>query len=267
MALDCALYDLAAQLNDVPLFEYLGGHSHEVRTDVTLSAVVAASSLRDALEFAQGFVNDGVRTLKCKVGAGGDDVATLLQLRKALGPDVALRIDANQGWSPQQAVAIINDLQEAGVNLEFAEQPVARDDIDAMAFVTRHVQTPIMADETVWNRRNLREIVRTHAADMINVKLAKTGGLREARELVALAHKHDVAVIIGCMAESHVGISAAAALASLADATTLDSAIAHDLDGGLLLTRSPVEGGVSYDADRVILPSSPGTGITALSVE
>jgi L-alanine-DL-glutamate epimerase-like enolase superfamily enzyme len=102
---------------------------------------------------------------------------------------------------------------------------------------------------------------------MINIKLAKCGGLREALTLVELARENDVVAIAGCMAESQVGIAAAAALASAMGSDARDESTAHDLDGGLLLTRNPVDGGVSYDGDRVTLSGLPGTGIVGVSAE
>jgi L-alanine-DL-glutamate epimerase-like enolase superfamily enzyme len=124
-----------------------------------------------------------------------------------------------------------------------------------------------MADEAVWTRRDLREIVQTHAVDMVNIKLAKSGGLREALEMVTLARESGVGVIAGCMAESHVGIAAAAALASVIDSSEHVGARPHDLDGGLLLTHSPVAEGARYDGERLLLSEMPGTGIVGLSDE
>jgi L-alanine-DL-glutamate epimerase-like enolase superfamily enzyme len=124
-----------------------------------------------------------------------------------------------------------------------------------------------MADEALWTTRDLREIIRLRAAHMINIKLAKSGGLRGALNLMRLARENDVVAIVGCMAESHVGIAAAAALASAMGSDAHDELIAHDLDGGLLLVHNPVNGGVSYDGDRVSLSSLPGTGIVDVSGE
>jgi L-alanine-DL-glutamate epimerase-like enolase superfamily enzyme len=100
----------------------------------------------------------------------------------------------------------------------------------------------MVADEAVWTPRDLREIIRRHAADTVNIKLAKTGGQREAPHLVAWARVSETKIIVGCMAESHVGIGAAAALASVVDKGVFGKVTAHDLDGGLLLTHSPVVG-------------------------
>ncbi|HEY1761088.1 MAG TPA: dipeptide epimerase [Acidimicrobiales bacterium] len=261
MALDCALYDLAAQVQGVPLYRYLGGRAAEVRTDMTLSAALNVADLDELLQTAVEHVGAGFGTLKVKVGAGGDDLATLVAVRNAVGASVHLRADANQGWSREHAVRTITSIEDAGVALEFVEQPVNRDDIDGLAFVTNHVGTPIVADESVWTRRDLREIIRSRAADTVNIKLAKTGGLREALALAGVAREHGVGVIVGCMSEGHVGIAAAGALASAIDNGLQGELRPHDLDGGLWLIESPINGGVAYDNDRVVLGEAPGTGI------
>ena len=266
MALDCALFDLAAQASGVTLARYLGAEASAVRTDVTLSAARSAPEGAALLRTALEYVDAGFDTLKVKAGAGGDDVRTLVDLRRAVGPRVSLRVDANQGWTPQRALEVIGALEDAHVDLEFVEQPVHRDDLDGLAFVTHHSQTPVMADESVWTRRDLREILRDRAVDMVNIKLAKTGGLREALALHRAARDAGLGVIIGCMAESHVGVGSAAALAAVVDSQA-SSPLAHDLDGGLLLTRSPVRGGVGYEGPRVEWGHLPGAGITALDDE
>lgn len=264
MALDCALYDLAAQARAMPLAQFLGGTRTTARTDMTLSAAVTPSDRANLVQHAVECVADGFSTLKVKVGAGGDDVNDLIEIRRAVGEHVRLRADANQSWSRERAIRIISALEDAGVGLEFVEQPVDRDDIEGLALVAAAVETPVMVDESVWTSRDLREVIRLGAADMINIKLAKTGGLRAAMQMATLARNHAIGVIVGCMAESHVGISAAATLASVLDANAA-SAPAHDLDGGLLLTYSPVVGGVTYRGDLLELSEKPGLGITSLA--
>ena len=148
-----ALYDLAARANEQPLWEYLGGHVTKVATDMTISAVRNRSDIEGLVRTAKEHVDEGFRTLKIKVGAGGNDVTTLLEIRRVLGETVILRVDANQGWSRRGAVRIIAALEDAGVNLDMVEQPVHRDDLDGLAFVRAHVATPITADESVWTRR------------------------------------------------------------------------------------------------------------------
>jgi len=268
MAVDCALYDLAAQASGVPLYRYLGGEHGNVRTDMTLSAGLPGEDDDALIATALQHRDAGFGTLKVKVGAGGDDVSVLRRVRAEVGADVGLRVDANQGWSAEQAVSVIGAWEDAGLGIELVEQPVAMDDLDALEFVTRHVHTPILADETVWTTRDLTEVVRRRAANMINIKLAKTGGLREALRMAELARENGVTVIIGCMMESHVGISAAASLACALESTAAAPlGTAHDLDAGLWLTRSLVTGGATYQRDIVRLPDTAGLGISELAAD
>jgi L-alanine-DL-glutamate epimerase-like enolase superfamily enzyme len=231
---------------------------------MTLSAAATAMEARELVRTAADLVAAGFSTLKVKTGAGADDVAIMAAVRQAVGPQVTLRADANQGWAPQQAVAIISAWEDAGTGVELVEQPVHADDLEGMAFVTARVATPVLADETVWTRRDLRQVLASHAADLVNIKLAKTGGLSEALALARLAADCGVGVFVGCMSESHVGIAAAAALASaLASSGSVTGP--QDLDGGLWLTASPVDGGVVYEGESIMLPEAPGTGILGLA--
>ncbi len=263
-AVECAAYDLAARTAGVPLFRYLGGRGNALRTDMTLSAAATAAEARELVRTAAGQVAAGFRALKVKVGAGDDDVATLAAVRQAVGPHVTLRADANQGWTPRQAVAVISAWEDAGVDVELVEQPVHAGDLEGLAFVTAHVATPVLADESVWTRRDLRQVMIMRAADMVNIKLAKTGGLREALALARLAGEGGVGLLVGCMSETHVGIAAAAALAS-ALATGHGATVPQDLDAGLWLTASPVDGGIAYEGESITLPEVPGTGIRGLA--
>lgn len=268
MAVDCALYDLAAQASGLPLFRYLGGELGNVRTDMTLSAGLREEDEDALLATAVQHRDAGFGTLKVKVGAGGDDLSVMRRVRAELGADVHLRVDANQGWSAEHAVSVISAWEDAGLGIEMVEQPVAMDDLDALEFVTRHVHTPILADEAVWTTRDLTEVLRLRAADMINIKLAKTGGLREALRMAELARQNGVKLIIGCMMESHVGISAAASLASALESTGASTpGTAHDLDAGLWLKASPITGGAAYEQDVVRLPDAAGLGISELAAD
>ncbi len=268
MAVGCALYDLAAQASGVPLYRYLGGDKGDVRTDMTLSAGLRAEDDDALIATALQHRDAGFGTLKVKVGAGGDDISLLRRVRAEVGPDVVLRVDANQGWSAEQSVSVISAWEDAGLGIEMVEQPVAMDDLDGLEFVTRHVNTPILADESVWTTRDLNEVVRRHAADMVNVKLAKTGGLSEALRMAEVARQNDVTLIVGCMMESHVGISAAASLACAFESTKVSArGSAHDLDAGLWLQHSPVTGGAAYERDVVRLRDAAGLDISKLAAD
>jgi L-alanine-DL-glutamate epimerase-like enolase superfamily enzyme len=211
---------------------------------------------------ALGHVAGGFRTLKIKVGAGGDDGAAVRAVRQAVGPDVRLRVDANQGWTAEKAITIVRGWEDAGTGIEFVEQPVAARRLDDLALVTSSVDTPILADEAVWDTADLREIIRRRAADAVNLKLAKIGGLTEARAMAALAAGSSMRVIVGCMMESTVGIGAAASLvSSLGPQLTGEP---QDIDAGLWLSASAIDGGVVYSGDRITLPAAPGAGIEGL---
>jgi L-alanine-DL-glutamate epimerase-like enolase superfamily enzyme len=258
MALDCAAYDLAAQQAEQPLWRYLGGRSGVVETDMTLSATTDSAALVNA---ARDHVCGGFTTLKVKVSGGTDAITQLAALREAVGAEPTLRVDANQAWSVAEAVGVIRRLHARGLDLQFVEQPTHRDDVRGLAEVAAQVPLPIMADESVWTRRHLRELLAVGRVGLINIKLAKTGGLREAVALAALAREHGLGIIVGCMLESTVGIAAAASLA----ATLTQDGVAHDLDGGLWLAESPVNGGAHYDGSRIVLSDAPGLGIAGLA--
>lgn len=266
MAVECAVWDLAARAAGTPLHRYLGGSQNAIETDMTLSAAASAVEADDLVRTAMGHVADGFTTLKVKTGAGADDAALLRRVRAAVGDAITLRVDANQAWSADEAVRIINGWHDDGVNIELVEQPVPRDDIAGLAHVNRSTQTPIVADESVWISRHLRELLAQDAVSRINIKLAKTGGIAEALRLGRLARHHDVGVFVGCMSEGPVGIAAAAAVASALLAS--DGVVgAQDLDAGLWLSGSPVLGGASYRGNRIVLSDAPGTGIQGLDVD
>ncbi|GAB3808576.1 hypothetical protein GCM10028798_34740 [Humibacter antri] len=240
-----------------------GRAASSVRTDMTLSAASNADGIRSMAETALRHRDAGFGTLKLKVGAGADDVAAMRAVRDAVGPDVTLRADANQGWSPERAVSVIQAWEDAGLAVELVEQPVHRDDLEGLAFVTAHVDTPVLADESVWTTRDAREVIARRAADMVNIKLAKTGGIREALAVLDLAERAGMSAIVGCMMESHVGIAAASAVAATIDARS-GSATAHDLDAGLWLSEAPVLGGIEYDGEIVMMSLRAGLGIRGL---
>jgi o-succinylbenzoate synthase len=255
-AVDVALHDLAARRRGLSLPVLLGSTTHRVGTDVTLAAG-DASALAAA---ASDRVADGFTVLKVKVGTDATtDVARVRAARSAVGADVRIRLDANQGWTPREAVLVIRALEDTGADVELVEQPVRAEDLDGLAWVTDHVNTPVMADESVYGVRDLVEVIRRRAADMVNVKLAKCGGLSAARVLLDLARSHQMGTIVGSMMETHIGVGAAASLVAAYGTSTT-----ADLDAAWWAAASPVVGGMSYDGPVVVLPETPGLGIEAL---
>lgn len=258
MAVDCACYDAAAQAADQPLWRYLGAASGEVTTDMTLSVESDTAAL---VQRAREHVATGFRTLKVKVGVHGPSADQLAAIRDAVGDRVRLRVDANQAWTGAEARAAIAAFHDRAVGLEFVEQPVHRDDVDALVDVAATADVPVLADESVWTRRQLREVLAVGRVAAVNVKLAKTGGILEALALARAAREAGVGVIVGCMLESQVGISSGAAVAAALRDGAADSPAAQDLDGGCWLADSPVVGGVVSDGPRLTLPDEPGLGI------
>jgi o-succinylbenzoate synthase len=256
-AVDVALHDLAARRRGVSLPVLLGSTTLRVPTDVTLAAGEAdalAGAARDRLA-------DGFSVLKLKVGTdAATDVARVRAVREAVGPDVRLRLDANQGWTPRDAVRVIGALEDAHLDVELVEQPLPAADLDGMAWVTARVSTPVMADESVYGVRDLVEVIRRRSADLVNVKLAKCGGLSVATTLLELARAHGMGGIVGSMMETHIGVGAAASLVAAHPTST-----ASDLDAAWWAARSPVVGGMTYDGATVVLPDSPGLGIEELA--
>ncbi len=258
MAVDVALHDLAARRLGVTLPRLLGGPSAGdtavvVATDVTLAAGEAEALARAAKER----VAEGFRVLKVKVGTDAEgDLERIRAVCDAVGPGVKVRLDANQGWTPRQAIRIINGISEAGLPIELVEQPVAAKDLDGLAQVSQRVDIAIMADESVFGLRDLVEVIRRRAADLVNVKLAKCGGLSVARTLLALAESHGLGTCVGSMMEGPVGLGAAASLVA-----AYPTSVVSDLDAAWWLAEAPVQGGLKYVNGTVVLPDSPGLGI------
>jgi L-alanine-DL-glutamate epimerase-like enolase superfamily enzyme len=248
-AVDTALHDLAAQRLGIPLVQLLGGTRLRVPTDVTLSAGDSAAAAR---------VAEGFTVLKVKVGKSSpaDEVHRIRRIREAAGPGVRIRLDANQGWTPREAVRAIGAMQDASLDLELVEQPVPMHDLEGLAWVTARVDVPILADESVFGVRDLVAVIHRRAADMVNVKLAKCGGLSIARTLLELAAAHDIGTMVGSMMETQVGVGAAASLVS-----ALGTTVVSDLDAAWWLASSPLTGGLRYDGAEVVLPDAPGLGV------
>lgn len=189
-AMDIALYDLYAKMLGKPLYRVLAEESSneactqnafctgaELETDITISVDETEKMVSDSLRA----VADGFGILKVKVGKGGEkDVERVRAIRQAVGPDVILRIDANQGWTKEEAIATIRAMEDANLGIELVEQPVSYHDFHGLQSVTKAVDTPILADESVFSYEDAQRIIEEHAADLINIKLMKTGGIHQA---------------------------------------------------------------------------------------
>ncbi|MEK4426277.1 dipeptide epimerase [Solibacillus sp. FSL K6-1523] len=251
-AVDMALYDLWAKKQRAPLYQLLGGYRHQLTTDITISVNDSEEMVRDSLHAVQR----GFSILKVKVGKDArTDVDRVVAIRNAVGPNVVLRVDANQGWTPKEAVRIIGQLEDKGVNIELVEQPVHYSDLSGMHYVTNHTQTSILADESVFSPKEALTLIHMGAADLINIKLMKTGGIFQAQKLCNIAEASGIECMIGCMLETKISVSAAAHFAAANKNITM-----VDLDGPSLCVEDPIDGGPIFEGEKIQMTDEPGLG-------
>lgn len=253
-ALDIAVHDLFGKCFGLPLYTLFGGFRTSMETDLTISLNSPEEMVRDALEA----VAEGYTALKLKVGSEPAlDARRVQAIRSAVGQEIKIRLDANQGWSAKEAVRIIRKFEADGLDIELIEQPVKAHDFEGLKYVTDRVETDIMADESAFGPFEVFQLLSMRACDLINIKLMKAGGLHNAVKIAHFAETMDVQCMMGCMLESKVGITAAASLA--AGKKIISRA---DLDAAVLLAEDPIVGGVSFSKNRLLLPDAPGLGIT-----
>jgi len=253
-AVEIAVYDLFGQLYDAPLYRLLGGGDPVITTDITISVDTIDKMVADSISA----VDRGFDSLKINVGKDiGVDVERVKAIYAAVEGRALLRLDANQGWTAKQAVYALNLLEGAGVRLELVEQPVKAEDLDGMKYVTERVQTPIMADESVFGPTEVVELIRMRAADIINIKLMKTAGLSNAIRIADICAMYQVECMIGCMLESSISVAAAVHLA-VAKSNVITKV---DLDGPSLCAFNPVDGGVIFRESEIEITDAPGLGI------
>lgn len=252
-AVDMALYDLFAQNYKLPVYKLLGGNRTKITTDITIS-------VNDPEEMAldtQNAISRGYDCLKCKVGKDPTlDFVRLSTIRSVAGTDCKIRIDANQGWAPKQAVRLLNQMYEQGLDIEFCEQPVAAWDLEGMKYVTDHSPIPILADESVFSDKDALKIMQMRAADYVNIKLMKCGGIYNALHIASAAESYGVECMIGCMLEAKISVNAAVEFSCAKKIITM-----VDLDGPILCTEDPILGGATFIEKDITVSSDIGMGI------
>jgi len=253
-AVEIAVYDLWGQLYGAPLYKMLGGGDPVITTDITISVDHIDKMVADSI----AAVERGFDSLKIKVGKDiGVDIERVKAIYAAVEGRALLRLDANQGWTAKQAVYAMQSLEEAGVRLELLEQPVKAQDIDGLKYVTDRVHTPVMADESVFGPLQVIDLIKARAADIINIKLMKTGGISNAIRIADIAALYGVECMIGCMLETSISVAAAVhvAVAKSGVITKID------LDGPSLCAYDPVDGGVTFNESEISISDAPGLGI------
>lgn len=239
-ALSAALHDLIGKRLDIPVYRLWGlDPCATPKSTFTIGLDVPErikAKVREAEEYP---------ILKVKLGTD-QDIEILKAIREAT--DKEIRVDANCGWTVKRAIRMLPVLEEFGVTV--LEQPLPPQDLDGLAAVSAQAEIPVIADESCLTAVDIPPLVGK--VDGINIKLAKCGGLREALRMIAVARAHGLMVMVGCMIESSLGITAAAHFTPLVDIV--------DLDGAALLADDPFTG-ARIDGGQVTLPTGPGLGV------
>jgi len=241
-AVDMALYDILAQRENVPLYEYIG-------FPVPLNKITSFTIGIDFLNVIKRkiYLAENFPILKIKLGTSQDyDIFKIIQ-------DVnnkKIRIDVNEGWGREEALKKLDWLNQKTESIEFIEQPLPTTDLEGIEILRKNTDIPIIADEAVRNSKDIDTIKDVY--DGINIKLSKCGGITEAKKMITIAKEYDLKIMLGCFIESSLSISAAVHLSGLADYL--------DLDGNLLISNDPCVG-VIVKNGSINLPDRPGIGV------
>lgn len=226
---DMALYDLLSKTAKLPLYLLLGGYRHSMPTSITIGIL----PVNETIERATDFIRQGFFILKVKGGLSVEmDVERMHAIREKFGQSIQLRFDANQGYSVEDAVRFVRETKDC--NIEILEQPSPKDEWAMMGHITEQVHLPVMADEGLMNLSDAHKIAKNNWADMINIKLMKVGGIRQAMHINSVAKAAGMESMVGCMDESALGIAA-----GLHFALSRPNVEYADLDGHLDLIGDP----------------------------
>jgi L-alanine-DL-glutamate epimerase-like enolase superfamily enzyme len=246
-AVETALLDAHCRERGLALSELFGGAPRPVTTDLTIPILPS----EDAADRAHDAVSEGFEHLKVKTGSGVEaDVERVTAVREA-APDAELKVDANQGWTPAETIRFARELRDRGVDLALIEQPVDAADIEGLRHVRERIAIPVAADEAVFTPEDAMRVVRAGAADVVNVKLGKSGPVAAA-EIAAIARAANCQLMVGCMLESAIGIHTSAHVVA-----GLGGFDYVDLDGNLLLAEDVVPTERSPTVDI----AGPGHGV------
>ena len=251
-AFDMAFYDLLGKQAGLPLYQLLGGsNSREIETDMT----VVLDSSEEMAANALAYINNGFSMIKVKLGTTKkDDLARIKSIREAIGPEIPLRIDANQGWDKVTAISILKALEP--YNIEYCEEPIARWNYRDLKQVRDASPIPIMADESVFDHKDAFKLASAGACDFFNIKLSKAGGIHNALKIIAIGESAGIKSQVGGMLESRYALTAITHLVAAKNNIAF-----FDLDSSLSHSKDPVIGGVEYKGNgKWILPDTPGIG-------
>ncbi|MBP1618022.1 MAG: mandelate racemase [Bacteroidetes bacterium] len=251
-AFDIALHDIASQHANLPLYKFLGGKKDKaIQTDYTVSIGDPYKMANDAHEIA----GKGFRVIKVKLGESPEaDIFRIQLIREKIGLGIPLRIDANQGWKPEETLGILQKLEP--YNIQFCEEPIARWDFMELPHIRKHSPIPIMADESCSNHHDAQRLLQIGACDLLNIKLGKSGGIHTALKIIEVAKNTGTRIQIGGFLESRLAFTACAHLAFVHELIQF-----FDFDTPLMFEHDPVVGGISYgEGGEISLSDQPGLG-------
>ncbi len=247
---DIALYDLWGRWEGKKVYEIFGGVGDDILTDRTIGHMTES----ETREHAREFIDQGFKAIKIKIGLGlMEDVRRIEAVREEGGPDLKIWVDANQAFKPEESITLCHMI--ADLDVEFVEQPVHVDDLKGLKKVTEETDIPIMADETIKGPKTAEKICTEEIADMINIKLAKCGGLTGGRKIVDIMEEYGVNGMVGCMGETSVSIAAGAHLFN--STSKLKYA---DLDSHFMLSDN-IASGLDFREGKLHISDEPGLGM------
>lgn len=250
-ALDIACFDVVGKAMGIPVYDLLGGRYHD---EFPITHVLSIGTPEHMADEAEQRVNEGYRALKMKVGTDvSEDVKRIQAVRERVGELIAIRIDVNQGWvNSSTTLQAMKKLEDCSP--DWLEQPVKADDIEAMVEIKSKISVPIMIDEGLRGIREMREIITKRAADKVNIKLMKCGGIYPAMKLAHMAEMAGIECQVGSMVESSVGSAAGFHVAFSKKIMT-----SVELTGPLKFSRDI--GNLKYDVPFIRLTEKPGLGV------
>ena len=251
-ALDIAVHDALARHAHLPLNALLGKAASQLETTQT----VGLEEVEETVKQTRSLREQDATRIKIKIGGKPEtDVKRIGAVREALGNDFSITVDANQGYTVRQAIQALRRLER--YEIDFCEQPVHYRDLEGLAEVRRNSAIPIMADESVHSPQDVLEVVRRNAADMVNIKLMKSAGIRGASRIAAIAEAAGLPCMVGCMVETKVAVAAGCHFA-----TSHGIVKYADLDGFTSLKVDPVRGGVELRGSKERLADGTGLALT-----